>query len=67
MQKADGSEGGNGWGGGTGLPQGGPKGPEQDMEDGRGGTGPVMEEGPEAFGDREHPLAHRLEALTRGG
>ena len=29
------------------------------MEDGRGGPGPVMEEGPETFGHGEHKLAHR--------
>jgi hypothetical protein len=35
---------------GTGLPQGGPEGPEEDVEDGAGGSGPVVEEGPETFG-----------------
>ena len=39
VQKADGPEGGIGWGCGTGLTEGGPKGPETDMEDGRGGRG----------------------------
>ena len=29
------------------------------MENGAGGPGPVMEEGPEAFGDREYELADR--------
>jgi hypothetical protein len=43
---------------GTGLPQGGPKGPEQDVEDGAGGVGPVVEEGPETFGHGEDELAH---------
>ncbi len=33
--------------------------PEQDVEDGAGGLGPVVEEGPEAFGDREDELANR--------
>ena len=32
--------------GGTGLPQGSLEGPEQDVKDGAGGAGPVMEEGP---------------------
>jgi len=28
------------------------------MKDGAGGSGPVMEEGPETFGHGEDPLAH---------
>jgi len=44
---------------GTGLPQGGLKGPEQDVEDGGGGPGAVVKEGPQTFGNRQHELAHR--------
>ena len=58
MEKADSPERGVGRSGGTGLPQGGLKGPEQDMEDGTGGPGPVMEEGAEALGHGKDPLAH---------
>jgi hypothetical protein len=36
-----------------------PRGPKENVKDGAGGSGPVMEEGPEAFGDGQHPLAHR--------
>ena len=59
MEKADGSEGGGWWGRGTGLPEGGPEGPKQDVENGTGGPGPVMKVGPEALGDGQDPLAHR--------
>jgi hypothetical protein len=58
MQEAHSSERRGSRGGGTGLPQGGLKSTEQDVEDGRGGPGPVIEEGPEALGDGEHELAH---------
>ena len=58
MQETDSPERGVRWSRGTGLPEGGPESPEQDVEDGAGGAGPVMEEGPEAFGHREDPLAH---------
>jgi hypothetical protein len=44
---------------GTGLPERGLEGSEQDVEDGAGGPGPVVEVGPEAFGHGEHELAHR--------
>jgi hypothetical protein len=57
MEKADGSEGSGSWSRGTGLPQGSLEGPKQDVKDGAGGPGPVMEEGPETFGHGEHPLA----------
>ena len=43
----------------TGLPQGGVEGPEENMQHGAGGSGPVMEEGPKTFGHGEDPLAHR--------
>ena len=35
---------------GTGLPQGSLEGPQEDVEDGTGGSGPMVEEGPEALG-----------------
>jgi hypothetical protein len=57
MEEAHGTGGGAEWSGGTGLPQGGPEGSEQDMEDGRGGTGSVVEEGSQAFGHGEDELA----------
>ena len=57
MKEADGPHGGDPWSRWTGLPQRSLKGPEQDMEDGRGGPGSVMEEGPEAFGHGEDELA----------
>ena len=34
------------------------EGPQEDVEDGAGGPRPVVEEGAEALGDGEHPLAH---------
>jgi hypothetical protein len=57
MEEADGTERGVGWCGGRGLPQGRLEGPEEDVEDGAGGPGPMMEEGPETFGHGEDPLA----------
>jgi hypothetical protein len=57
VQEAHSTHGGGSWSRGTGLPQGGLKGPQQDVEDGTGGPGPVVEEGPETFGHREDPLA----------
>ncbi|MCJ7627524.1 MAG: hypothetical protein MUO50_03950, partial [Longimicrobiales bacterium] len=59
MEEAHGSEGGADWSGWTGLPEGGPESPKEDVKNGAGGPGSVMEEGPEAFGDGQHPLAHR--------
>jgi len=35
------------------------KGPEQDVQHGAGGPGPVVEEGPKAFGDGEDELTNR--------
>jgi hypothetical protein len=58
VQEADRAHGGGSWSRWTCLPQGGLEGPEQDVEDGAGGPGPVMEEGPKALGDRQDPLAH---------
>jgi len=57
MQETDRADGGGRCGRGAGLPQGDLKGPEKDMKDGAGGPGPVMEEGPETFGDGKNPLA----------
>jgi hypothetical protein len=59
VEEAHGTEGGGGWSGGTGLPEGGSESPEEDMQDGAGGPGPVVEEGSEAFGHGEHELADR--------
>ena len=59
VEKAHGSEGGGSWSGGTGLPESGLEGPKENMKDGAGGPRPVMEEGPEAFGYGQNPLAHR--------
>ena len=59
VEKADGPEGGRGRSRWAGLPEGSPEGPEQDMKDGAGGPGSVVEEGPEAFGDGEDELAQR--------
>jgi len=57
VEETDGTERGVGRCGGRGLPQGRMEGPEQDVEDGAGGPGSVMEEGPETFGHGEDPLA----------
>jgi hypothetical protein len=59
MEEADSPERGVRWCGGRGLPQGRQDGPEEDVEDGAGGPGPMMEEGPETFGHGEDPLADR--------
>ena len=59
MEKAHGSEGGIGWGSGTGLSQGGLKGPEEDVQHGGGGPGPVVEVGSQTLGEGEHKLSHR--------
>ena len=58
VQEAHGPERGAGRGAGTGLPQGSLEGSEEDVEDGAGGPGSVMEEGPETFGHGEDELAH---------
>ena len=57
MQETDRAHRGRGRGCGTGFSQGSVEGPEQDVKDGRGGLGPVVEEGPKAFGDGEDELA----------
>jgi hypothetical protein len=57
MEEAHSAEGGADWSGGTGLPEGGVEGTEQDVEDGAGGPGPVVEEGSQAFGHGEDELA----------
>ena len=73
MEKADGPERGVRWCGGAGLPQGSPEGPEEDVKDGAGGPGSVMEEGPETFGHGEDPLAdghvgnHVVHQVSRRG
>ena len=59
VQEAHSAHGGGSWSRGTGLPQGGMEGPQQDVEDGTGGPRAVVEEGPEAFRHGEHELAHR--------
>ena len=59
MEKTDRAHGSGGGGGGTGLFQRGLEGPEEDVEDGIGRSGAVMEKGSEALGDGEHKLAHR--------
>jgi len=59
VQEADRAHGGGSWSRGAGLPEGGLEGPDQEVEDGGSGLGPEVEEGPEAFGDGEHELAHR--------
>jgi len=59
MQEADRAHGGRCRSGGAGLPEGGLEGPEEDVKDGAGGPGSVMEEGAEAFGNGEDELAHR--------
>ena len=46
-------------GGRNALSEGGLEGPEEDVEDGRGGSGAVVEEGPEPPGDGNHELVHR--------
>ena len=58
MQEADRPHGGRCRGRGTGLPEGRLKGPEQNVEDGAGGPGPVMEVRPQTFWNGEHELAH---------
>jgi hypothetical protein len=57
MEKAHGPEGGGSWSGGTGLPESGLEGPKENVKDGAGGPRPVMEEGSEALGYGEDPLA----------
>jgi len=59
MRETDRADGGGWWGRGTGLPEGGLEGPKQDVEDGAGGPGPVVEVGAQALGDGQDPLAHR--------
>ena len=59
MEEADGSEGGGAWSCWTGLPESGLESPEQDVEDGAGGSGPVVEGGSQTLGDGQDPLAHR--------
>ena len=45
--------------GGAGLPESGLEGPKENMKDGAGGPGPVVEVGAQALGDGQDPLAHR--------
>jgi hypothetical protein len=59
MEEAGGPEGGGSRSRGTGLPEGGLEGPEQDVKDGAGGPGPVVEVGPQTLGNGEDELAHR--------
>jgi hypothetical protein len=44
---------------GTGLFQGRPEGPKQDMKDRACGSGPVVKVGPKTLGNGQNPLAHR--------
>jgi len=50
VQETDRARRGRGRGRGAGLPQGGPEGPEEDVKDGAGGPGPVVDKGPKTFG-----------------
>ena len=47
------------WSSGARLPQGCLEGPEQDVQHGGSGPGPVVEVGPQTLGNREHKLSHR--------
>jgi hypothetical protein len=58
VEETHGAERGLRWCARAGLSEGSAQGPEQDVKDGRGGAGPVMEEGAEALGEGEHELAH---------
>jgi hypothetical protein len=44
---------------GQALSQGGLKGPEEDVQHGTGGPGPVVEVGSQTLGEGEHKLSHR--------
>jgi hypothetical protein len=48
------------------FPVGGLEGAGEDVEDGAGGAGPVVEIRPQTLGNREDELADGLEALTDG-
>jgi hypothetical protein len=56
MQEADRAHGSGSWSRWAGLPQGGTEGPEQDVENGAGGPGPVVEVRPQTLGNGEHDL-----------
>jgi hypothetical protein len=47
------------WSSGARLPQGCLEGPQNNVQHGGGGLGPVVEVGPETLGNREHKLSHR--------
>ena len=59
MEEADSPEAGGGRCGGTGFSQGCPESPEEDVKDGAGGPGPMVEKRPKAFRHGEDELAHR--------
>jgi len=59
MQETHGSYRGRGRRRGAGFLQGGMERPEEDVQHGGGGLGPVVEVGPQALGNREHELADR--------
>ena len=59
MQEAGGRKRCGRWGSGARLPQGCLEGPQQDVQHGGSGPGPVVKEGPQTFGNRQHELAHR--------
>jgi len=58
MQEAGGRKRCGRWGSGARLPQGCLEGPEQDVQHGGSGPGPVVEVGPQTLGNREHKLSH---------
>jgi hypothetical protein len=58
MEEADSPETGGGRCGGAGFSQGCPEGPEEDVKDGAGGPGPVVEVRPQTLGNGEDELAH---------
>ena len=59
MQETHGPHRGGGRRSGARLLQGCLEGPEQNVEDGCGGLGPVVEERPQPLGNGEHELADR--------
>jgi hypothetical protein len=57
VEETHGAERGLRWCARAGLSEGSAQGPEQDVKDGAGGPGPVVEEGAQTFGNREYELA----------
>ena len=56
VEEAHRAKGGRSRSRGAGLPHGGLEGPQEDVEDGAGGPGPVVEEGAQTLGNGEYPL-----------